>query len=83
MVRILPITFLKLRYLKGVTGRLNFCPIMALGPIGAALGFSGHYDQYVPENGMERLSVRACSQGDGGPQVGEVTRLCGVTRLSI
>ena len=27
--------------------------------------------------------VRACLHGDGGPQVGEVTRLCGVTRLSI
>ena len=27
--------------------------------------------------------VRACLHGDGGPQVSEVTRLGGVTRLSI
>ena len=27
--------------------------------------------------------VRACLHGGGGPQVGEVTRLGGVTRLSI
>ena len=32
MVRIvLKITFLKLRYPKGVTGRVPLCPIMALG----------------------------------------------------
>ena len=28
-------------------------------------------------------SIRACLHGGGGPQVGEVTRLGGVTRLSI
>ena len=27
--------------------------------------------------------LRACLHGDGGPQVGEVTRLGGVSRLSI
>ena len=29
------------------------------------------------------LQLRACLHGGGGPQVGEVTRLGGVTRLSI
>ena len=29
------------------------------------------------------VSVRACLHGGGGPQVGDVTRLGGVTRLSI
>ena len=29
------------------------------------------------------LNLRACLHGVGGPQVGEVTRLGGVTRLSI
>ena len=29
------------------------------------------------------LLIRACLDGGGGPQVGEVTRLGGVTRLSI
>ena len=29
------------------------------------------------------ISLRACLHGGGGPQVGEVTRLGGVTRLSI
>ena len=29
------------------------------------------------------LGLRACLHGVGGPQVGEVTRLCVVTRLSI
>ena len=29
------------------------------------------------------FSLRACLHRGGGPQVGEVTRLCGVTRLSI
>ena len=28
-------------------------------------------------------SLRACLHGGGGPQVGEVTRLGGVTRVSI
>ena len=28
-------------------------------------------------------SFRACLHGGGGPQIGEVTRLAGVTRLSI
>ena len=28
-------------------------------------------------------SFRACLHGEGGPQIGEVTRLAGVTRLSI
>ena len=28
-------------------------------------------------------SLRACLHGGGGPQVGEVTRLGGVTRLSL
>ena len=32
--------------------------------------------------GAENL-LRACLHGGGGPQVGEVTRLGGVTRLSI
>ena len=30
-----------------------------------------------------RSQLRACLHGGGGPQVGEVTRLGGVTRLSI
>ena len=29
------------------------------------------------------VTLRACLHGSGGPQVGEVTRLGGVTRLSI
>ena len=31
----------------------------------------------------ENQGLRACLHGGGGPQVGEVTRLGGVTRLSI
>ena len=34
-------------------------------------------------SGPRFLYFRACLHGDGGPQVGEVTRLGGVTRLSI
>ena len=30
-----------------------------------------------------RVNLRACLHGGGGPQVGEGTRLGGVTRLSI
>ena len=30
-----------------------------------------------------KFTLRACLHGGGGPQVGEVTRLCGVTRLSV
>ena len=30
-----------------------------------------------------KCTLRACLHGGGGPQVGEVTRLGGVTRLSI
>ena len=33
--------------------------------------------------GKAQDRLRACLHGDGGPQVGEVTRLGGVTRLSI
>ena len=33
--------------------------------------------------GKSCKTLRACSHGGGGPQVGEVTRLGGVTRLSI
>ena len=29
------------------------------------------------------VTIRACLHGGGGPRVGEVTRLGGVTRLSI
>ena len=32
---------------------------------------------------LEKDKLRACLHGGGGPQVGEVTRLGGVTRLSI
>ena len=32
---------------------------------------------------MNIRSLRACLHGGGGPQVGEVTRLGGVTHLSI
>ena len=32
---------------------------------------------------MDAVILRACLHGGGGPQVGEVTRLGGVTRLSI
>ena len=32
---------------------------------------------------LENIILRACLHGGGGPQVGEVTRLGGVTRLSI
>ena len=32
---------------------------------------------------MAKFLVRACLHGGGGPQVGEVTRLGRVTRLSI
>ena len=37
----------------------------------------------VNENGKKRNWFRACLHGAGGPQIGEVTRLGGVTRLSI
>ena len=30
---------------------------------------------------MAAGGIRACLQGDGGPQIGEVTRLGGLTRL--
>ena len=33
--------------------------------------------------GLLKVPIRACLHGGGGPQVGEVTRLGGVTRLSI
>ena len=37
-----------------------------------------------PSGGQRvQVEVRACLHGGGGPQVGEVTRLGGVTRLSI
>ena len=48
--------------------------------------------RFVDENYYRELSakavsakrkLRACLHGGGGPQVGEVTRLGGVTRLSI
>ena len=39
--------------------------------------------RYVREKFYSFYSVRACLHGGGGPQVGEVTRLGGVTRLSI
>ena len=32
---------------------------------------------------MQKWTLRVCLHGGGGPQVGEVTRLGGVTRLSI
>ena len=32
---------------------------------------------------LEKARLRACLHGGGGPQVGEVNRLGGVTRLSI
>ena len=34
-------------------------------------------------NGNSPFWVRACLHGGGGPQVGEITRLGGVTRFSI
>ena len=37
------------------------------------------YNVKLPETSY----LRACLHGGGGPQVGEVTRLGGVTRLSI
>ena len=36
-----------------------------------------------PELCKKRIIFRACLHGGGGSQVGEVTRLGGVTRLSI
>ena len=35
------------------------------------------------KGGLFKRSLRACLHGGGGPQIGEVTRLGGVTRLSI
>ena len=35
------------------------------------------------ERKQRRTGLRACLDGGGGPQVGEVTRLGGVTGLSI
>ena len=35
------------------------------------------------KGGFFKRSLRACLHGGGGPQIGEVTRLGGVTRLSI
>ena len=37
----------------------------------------------IPLNPGTSFLFRACLHGGGGPQVGEVTRLGGVTRLSI
>ena len=37
----------------------------------------------VGTSGDDLPALRACLHGGGGPQVGEVTRLGGVTRLSI
>ena len=39
--------------------------------------------RYVREKFYSFYFVRACLHGGGGPQGGEVTRLGGVTRLSI
>ena len=43
------------------------------------------YIKYIAFNVLfkKKKRVRACLHGGGGPQVGEVTRLGGVTRLSI
>ena len=35
------------------------------------------------KGGLLKRSLRACLHEGGGPQIGEVTRLGGVTRLSI
>ena len=45
----------------------------------AQKGFSLHF----PVDFCQLYTVRACLHGGGGPQEGEVTRLGGVTRLSI
>ena len=39
--------------------------------------------KHVLTMGDKSPGIRACLHGGGGPQVGEVTRLGGVTRLSI
>ena len=36
-----------------------------------------------PQKHSHHVGLRACLHGGGGPEVGEVTRLGGVTRLSI
>ena len=40
------------------------------------------FNQYSTR-GITKARIRACLHGGGGPQVGVVTRLGGVTRLSI
>ena len=53
------------------------------------LSFSKNHDfesskyLFVFKMNNEILLIRACLHGGGGPQVGEITRLGGVTRLSI
>ena len=48
---------------------------------------STFYKQKFSDSGagftLHGKNLRACLQGAGGPQIGEVTRLGGVTRLSI
>ena len=47
-------------------------------------GIRSNDDGDGDENGKKAKGfLRACLHGGGGPQVGEVTRLGGVTRLSI
>ena len=41
------------------------------------------YRPSLSQTAQENTFLRACLHGGGGPQVGEVTRLGGVTRLSI
>ena len=36
---------------------------------------------HLPQGGSKPVVLRACLHGGGGPQVGEVTHLGGVTRL--
>ena len=45
---------------------------------GISRGFIAKKD-FIKGEALRLLELRACSHGDGGPQVGEVTRLGGVT----
>ena len=58
-------------YIIGNTG--THCPIHF---------FVQHEGDWRPTRPPQQV-IRACLHGGGGPQIGEVTRLGGVTRLSI
>ena len=63
---------------------MNFIKVSCLIAQAQCLTNRGDLHQIdTPENATFEPAQRACLHGVGGPQVGEVTPLGGVTRLSI